>query len=416
MAATDDRVLFVCSLTKNPKIRAIDPDCDDPFYRYKTRQLVTQVIGRGKMIRTAFINIDDVAKDCKVKPEYILNWLSQNIGAKSWYTPDKPERERGSISGEYTEEYLNQYFESFLRKFVLCKSCKLPEYSYVPLKKGKDVGIKCRSCGWKGLLTALELPPKYHKYILNHPPEKTVGEGEDNRRAQAAKEKKKEEKRMIRAAEKIDESALAADDDWATDTSAAAAAARAAELVAGSNALKDMVEMEEDELSSNSLANRRAGATALAALMEDGTVSDSKSYNDAVTDDFLTKHSLTSSPDIAVELLLGSVVLSCHGAKTGAALKRYRKVASSLINAASKGQDTALRSLEFAHDLLPEGDERVKFVKKFPVLLKALYDLDLVEEEAFLRWAEAEASPEDLVDSADPFISWLQNAEEESDE
>jgi translation initiation factor 5 len=368
------------------------------------------------MIRTAFINIDDVAKDCKVKPEYILNWMSQQIGAKSWYTPDKPERERGSISGEYNEEYLNQYFETFLRKFVLCKSCKLPEYTYVPLKKGKDVGIKCRSCGWKGLLASLELPQKFHKYILNHPPEKSVGEGEDNRRAQAAKEKKKEEKRMIRAAEKIDDSELAADDDWATDTSAAAAAARAAELVAGSDALKGMVEMEDDELSSNSLAHRRSGATALASLMEEGDVTDSTSYKEAVTDAFLTKHSLTSSPQVAIEIFLGSVVLSVHGVKAGSALKRYRDVAAALVAGAPRGQDVALNALSFARDLLAEGDERAKFVKKFPVLLKALYDLDLVEEEAFLRWAEAETSPEDLVDSADPFISWLQNAEEESEE
>ena len=41
---------------------------DDPFYRYKMPQMQVQTIGKGKMIRTAFCNVDDVAKSLHVPP------------------------------------------------------------------------------------------------------------------------------------------------------------------------------------------------------------------------------------------------------------------------------------------------------------------------------------------------------------
>lgn len=50
-----------------PKIISIR-GTTDMFDRYKMRQLFVQVIGKGKMIRTVFLNVDDVAKDLKTEP------------------------------------------------------------------------------------------------------------------------------------------------------------------------------------------------------------------------------------------------------------------------------------------------------------------------------------------------------------
>lgn len=65
----------------------------------------------------------------------------------------------------------------------------------------------------------------------------------------------------------------------------------------------------------------------------------------------------------------------------------------------------------------------------FPVILKHLYDADIVEEDALLEWA-SELEPSDeytptaisieqfavLRKKAEPFVVWLQQADEEDDE
>lgn len=65
----------------------------------------------------------------------------------------------------------------------------------------------------------------------------------------------------------------------------------------------------------------------------------------------------------------------------------------------------------------------------FPVILKHLYDADIVEEEAMLMWAGEEGrseeyTPSSLTDEqvsllrnkAAPFITWLEEADEEDDD
>lgn len=65
----------------------------------------------------------------------------------------------------------------------------------------------------------------------------------------------------------------------------------------------------------------------------------------------------------------------------------------------------------------------------FPVILKHLYDADIVEEDLLLEWAsEPEPSEEftpaaisidqfkELRKKAEPFVVWLQQADEEDDE
>ncbi|KAF0762436.1 hypothetical protein AaE_003307, partial [Aphanomyces astaci] len=73
----------------------------------------------------------------------------------------------------------------------------------------------------------------------------------------------------------------------------------------------------------------------------------------------------------------------------------------------------------------------VKFpalLASFPVVLKLLYDEDLVTEEIILAWtdddyrklhAHFQVTPTQaaaLKKSLEPFVYWLQNAEEESDD
>jgi len=61
---------------------------------WRRRQLQVQHLGNGKMMRTALLNGDDIAKDLKVPPSYLPHFIAHTLGAKPTYDPKKPERER----------------------------------------------------------------------------------------------------------------------------------------------------------------------------------------------------------------------------------------------------------------------------------------------------------------------------------
>jgi len=146
-----------------PKTINIDGS-EDPFNRYKMRQLYLQVVGRGKMIKTVLLNIDDVAKDLKIPPQYMTAYLGYEIGAKTKYDAKKPDRERASISGDYSSAQLSAIVKKFILDMILCEFCKLPE---VTLTIEDELIINtCRSCGGRTVLSGLK--PKFSQHILNH--------------------------------------------------------------------------------------------------------------------------------------------------------------------------------------------------------------------------------------------------------
>lgn len=64
-----------------------------------------------------------------------------------------------------------------------------------------------------------------------------------------------------------------------------------------------------------------------------------------------------------------------------------------------------------------------KLLKKVPVILMKIYDLDIVEDEVFLKWGEKPSKryvekdiSKQVKAAAKPFLEWLENAEEESSE
>lgn len=60
---------------------------------------------------------------------------------------------------------------------------------------------------------------------------------------------------------------------------------------------------------------------------------------------------------------------------------------------------------------------------KVPMILKALYDTDLVDEETFLSWGEKASKKyvdrkisKEIREKAEPFLAWLKEADEEDSE
>lgn len=54
--------------------------------------------------------------------------------------------------------------------------------------------------------------------------------------------------------------------------------------------------------------------------------------------------------------------------------------------------------------------------KWIPFVLKHFYDKDYITEEVILKWASSLEKQGELYKSVAPFVAWLQEAEEESDD
>ncbi len=348
-----------------------------------------QHLGNGKMMRTALLNGDDIAKDLKVPASYLPHFIAHTLGAKPTYDSKKPERERSFVSGHYSPEQLSELVSSFITKFVLCSRCRLPEWSYVPLKSGR-IGLKCRACGHKSYVHELDIQEKFVKFVQNKPPPKTAALDKNAAKGQeAVKAREKHDAKMLKAAEKLDVAVADEDVEWGTDVSDAAMAARAAEMVP--EKLKAIV----------------ANAAAAPAADDDEVENDEADGDD--NDD-----AAASDDAQSVARLFDTVVTDV--ADVGAAVKQHEAQIKAVVEKAP-----ATRALLFLQqwqarvEALAEAD-RAPLKKRVPLVCKALYDADIVEEEQFLAWPKASDGGGALGKLAAPFLTWLAEADEDDED
>lgn len=203
----------------------INPDTDDPFYRYKMPPLVAKKEGRGNGKKTILPNVMELGAALSRPPTYITKYFGCVLGAgTSWNI----EQERYQVNGYYEQPDLQDKLFGFIREFVLCPSCGNPE-TVLSIREQK-VYSKCKACGTQGFLK--NQGHKLNNFILNNPPKKEKGD----------KKKKAGDKGSQAEGGEIDtefdmpppeNEPEMDDDDWAEDTSAEAVAVRHKQMVDG---------------------------------------------------------------------------------------------------------------------------------------------------------------------------------------
>ncbi|KAJ3299908.1 hypothetical protein HK104_006059 [Borealophlyctis nickersoniae] len=119
----------------------------------------------------------------------------------------------------------------------------------------------------------------------------------------------------------------------------------------------------------------------------------------------ITFHDLRS---VVVPALVNMIDLSNAQGSTASVLKRWGK----LIQKFTHGEEDQLDVLEILQDYFADNPSQASKIMLH--LLRYMYDLDIVEEDAIFSW-HASAEPR-LRDLATPFVKWLKTADEESDE
>ncbi|KAK9090378.1 hypothetical protein Sjap_023555 [Stephania japonica] len=441
---------------------------DDAFYRYKMPRMITKIEGRGNGIKTNVVNMVDIAKALARPASYTTKYFGCELGAQS-----KFDEKTGVslVNGAHETAKLAELLEKFIKKFVQCYGCGNPE-TEILITKSQMIQLKCAACGF---VSDVDMRDKLTTFIIKNPPEQKKGSKDKKAMRRAEKERLKEgeaadeelkklkkevkkktsskdggskttstkkksasdEEKPSPPGSQADENEADdedADDDvqWQTDTSLEAAKQRIQEQLSAVTAGMVMLSTNEDD------KEKPKPAKSAAAVAKDTAPSKEKPQQ---------KAEANGNHGGIHEKLVHSIKESL---KKGSSVSQVRAILASseaspqetmnalfeaLFDGFAKGlsKEVAKKKAHLGAAVQEEGSQILLLrsigafcgktnsdaVKEVALVLKVLYDADVLEEEFIVQWYNEglaggnKTSP--IWKNAKPFIEWLQSAESESE-
>ncbi|ORZ28640.1 translation initiation factor [Lobosporangium transversale] len=383
---------------------------DDAFYRYKMPKLISKIEGKGNGIKTVIPNMSDIARALSRPSTYPTKYFGCELGAQ---VKCDEKTDRYIVNGAHDAAKLQQLLNGFIQKFVLCPSCGNPETDII-VDKTSTIMMYCNACGRRN---KGENVHKLATYIVKNPPVNSAygkkGKGEkadkkSKKNGTSTPPEEEEEDQDDDFTKKIKEEAAAipdADhyksalgDDWSVDTSAEGTAARMKELEGNVKTQLTLDDDDEEEDGENPYElfgiylEENPKATD-AEIMEKANELNIVAKSRAVT--VLVQCIFTD--DMAREI------------KTRSSLLRKFVVNEKNQKALLGGMERVLVTSK-------------TLMLKAPLILKAFYDNDILEEDVILKWGEkptkkyvSREEAKDVRTRVEPFLRWLAEAESEED-
>ncbi|KHN11337.1 Eukaryotic translation initiation factor 5 [Glycine soja] len=330
---------------------------DDAFYRYKMPRMITKIEGRGNGIKTNVVNM------------VIKNPPEVKKGSKDKKAMRRAEKE-GQKEGELADEEQK--------------------------KVKKEVKKKGSSSSKDG--TAKSTSPK----------KKASGSDED---------------RTSPTHSQIDEEEEAPDEDdgdddvqWLTDTSLDAARQRIQEQLSAVTADMVMLSTDEPEKKKKAASNGNGGSQNGNSMHYKTLVGKVKAnLKKGIGANELLSH-LSAHPAPAQEKMSALVEALFEGTEKGFAKEADKKKNYFSVAVADEGSQPLL--LHAIEEFSCKSTSNA--LKEVALVLKALYDADVLEEEHIVLWYQKGLKGDNknskTLKNAQPFIDWLQSAESETEE
>ncbi|CAH9130145.1 unnamed protein product [Cuscuta epithymum] len=440
---------------------------DDAFYRYKMPRMITKIEGRGNGIKTNVVNMVDIAKALARPPSYTTKYFGCELGAQSKFD------EKTGISlvnGAHDTAKLAGLLENFIKKYVQCYGCGNPE-TEILITKSQMVQLKCAACGF---ISDVDMRDKLTSFILKNPPESKKNSKDKKSLRRAEKERLKEgeaadeelKKAKKDAKKKVtskdaptvktsskkktlggdgnlaspprnhineDEDDNDEDDDddvtWQTDTSMEAARQRIQEQLNAVTADMVMLSTNDDDTSKKS---KKVNKTEESLKPASSPPSNEAEKNETSSHEKLVdelkenmKQGISTSQFLSV---LGSlsgtpqeIMTALYESLLDGVDKGYAKVIVKKKNYLAAAMSQNEGSQVYLLNAIGEfcGKTNSAPVKEVALVLKALYDADILEEEYIVEWYNGgvkEYNDSPLWKNAKPFVDWLQSAESETEE
>ncbi|XP_074279521.1 putative eukaryotic translation initiation factor 5-2 [Silene latifolia] len=422
-------------------------NADDAFYRYKMPKMITKIEGRGNGIKTNIVNMVDIAKALARPPSYTTKYFGCELGAQS-----KFDEKTGTslVNGSHDTAKLAGLLDLFIKKYVQCYGCGNPE-TEVLITKSQMIQLKCAACGF---VSDVDMRDKLTSFIIKNPPvvkksskdKKAMRKAEKERlkegeaadeeakklkakskksskeggsKSTATSTKKKagsDEDRSPTGSQKDDDEAGIEDEDddiqWQTDTSMAAAQKRIQEQLSAVTSEMVMLTTEEDSSKSDPKSNGTHPVDLHETLVKD-----------------LKDYMATGPTAGKLKAHLGSCS-GTHQEVVNALIEAlFGDVAKGFAKEANKKKNFLVAALAYADGsqwVLLHGFEAFcgksgsDAVKEIALVLKNLYDSDLLEEEVIVEWYQKGSAGANKTSAVwkhvKPFVEWLQSAESESEE
>ncbi|TMW88835.1 hypothetical protein EJD97_018013 [Solanum chilense] len=431
---------------------------DDAFYRYKMPRMLTKIEGRGNGIKTNVVNMVDIAKALARPPSYTTKYFGNELGAQS-----KFDEKSGTalVNGAHETPKLAGLLENFIKKYVQCYGCGNPETEVI-ITKTQMIQLKCAACGF---LSDVDMRDKLTTFILKNPPEAKKGSKDKKAMRRAEKERlkegeaadeelkklKKETKKKVsskdastkpsskkkhggsdedhasppRSHVNVKEEEEEEDDDdvqWQTDTSMEAAQQRIQEQLNAATAEMVMLStVESEKKKSKAPSPKAASVTPEISKTENGVTNHERLVREikanlakGVTASKLQSFlgSLSGSPQDVITAFYEALL---DGVAKGFAKEVIKK--KSYLAAIAQDEESQLRLLQAIEEFSVKSNSVA--MKEVALVLKALYDDDLLEEEYIVQWYNkgVGANKDSKIwKNVKPFVEWLQSAESESEE
>lgn len=365
----------------------------DQFYRYKMPRILAKVEGKGNGIKTVIANMPEVSKALCRPPTYPCKFFGCELGAQTQFDF---KNERYIVNGSHDPAKLQDLLDIFIRKFVLCPECDNPE-THLRVKK-TQIGQHCAACGYQGML---DMRHKLTTYILKNPPEINPAQSGASKTGRKMKRSQQKQHQNGEGDADQDDDDLPDDDDldWSVDTSESAVKERMQNLTSGAKVLTLNDDLEKTPQERLDIFFRF-----VKKKKEDNALANCDKDICAEADRLDVKE---KAPLILAEILLDENILK--------QLKQYKLHFLRLTHDSPKAQKYLLGGFEQLCGLYQD-----TLMPKVPVILKAMYDLDFLEEEVILAWAKkpskkyvSKETNELIHEKASPFVKWLAEAEEE---
>uniref|UniRef100_G3NLM8 Eukaryotic translation initiation factor 5 n=1 Tax=Gasterosteus aculeatus aculeatus TaxID=481459 RepID=G3NLM8_GASAC len=377
----------------------VNRSVSDQFYRYKMPRLIAKVEGKGNGIKTVIVNMVDVAKALNRPPTYPTKFFGCELGAQTQFDS---KNDRYIVNGSHEANKLQDMLDGFIRKFVLCPECDNPETDLHVNPKKQTIGNSCKACGYRGMLDTRH---KLCTFILKNPP----GGSASVKKEKEKKNRKKDKENGSGSGEAGSQENFDApkavdgdddDEDWAEETTEEAQRRRMEEI---SDHAKNLTLSEDLEKPLEERVNLFYNFV--------------KHKKDSRTIDAADKEILAEAERLDVKAM-GPLILSelLFSVNIRDQIKKYKRHFLRFCHNNKKAQKYLLGGFECVVKL-----HQVQLLARVPIILKDLYDADLLEEDVIFAWAEkvskkyvSKELAKEIHAKAAPFVKWLKEAEEES--